>query len=237
MRSDHAQARPAEICILLSQHTNNKDRPLDDIALHVFEEQQSQGQAQRRILSPHRIESSVRLPSLALIQLCEQSRVTWTLTLGQSPYSNGLHVLARYTPRNPSSQLVIIPSRDRGLFSRDFTIQALAPPGTTVELERIRASLPFSQTVRGQLSSRNAGGHPGNPSHMLNPQYKLVIADTDGSGAPRLQTQTQKKMRLRIEVQGDRDLPWNVKLVYGNGSRVFESVPTPLHSPVHRPPE
>jgi hypothetical protein len=44
-----------------------------------------------------------------------------------------------------------------------------------VVLERVKASLPFSYTINGHLNSRNAGGHPGNPSHMINPQYKIVI--------------------------------------------------------------
>ena len=42
---------------MLSQHTTNKDRPLDDIALHVFEEHQSATSA--RVLHPQRAEATV----------------------------------------------------------------------------------------------------------------------------------------------------------------------------------
>lgn len=57
--------QPGEICILLSQHTTSKDRPLDDIALHVFEEQQAGGSSRSRVLHPHRVDSSVS-PSITV---------------------------------------------------------------------------------------------------------------------------------------------------------------------------
>lgn len=130
----------------------------------------------------------------------------------QSPYSNGLHVLVRFTPRRPNSDLTIIASRDRGIFQRDFTLQAFAPASTQLSLERVKASLPFSYTVNGHLNSRNAGGHPGNPSHMINPQYKVVIRPDNRI----------VKGVVRMVVQGDREIPWNIKLVWGNGARVTE---------------
>lgn len=59
--------QPGEVCILLSQHTTSKDRPLDDIALHVFEEQHagsgSGSSSRSRVLHPHRVDSSVSPPS------------------------------------------------------------------------------------------------------------------------------------------------------------------------------
>ena len=117
--------------------------------------------------------------------------------------------------------MIIIPSRDRGLFQRDFTLQALAPEGMTITLERIRASLPFSSIQKGQLSYRNSGGHPGNPSHMINPQYKVII----GPDATRTPTRTQASQtgrQVRMSINGDREVPWNIKLVWGNSARVFE---------------
>jgi hypothetical protein len=53
---------PEEVSIMLSQHTVNKDRPLDDIALHVFEEHQAGGSgSMTRVLHPQRAESAVSL--------------------------------------------------------------------------------------------------------------------------------------------------------------------------------
>jgi calpain-7 len=142
----------------------------------------------------------------------ESSPQFQTQLISKSPYSNGLHVLVRFTPRRPNSDLTIIASRDRGIFQRDFTLQAFAPSSTQLSLERVKALLPFSYTVNGHLNSRNAGGHPGNPSHMINPQYKVVIRPDTG----------KLKGVVRMVVQGDREIPWNVKLVWGNGTRVTE---------------
>lgn len=139
----------------------------------------------------------------------------------QSPYSNGLHVLARYTPRQANTDIIIIPSRDRGLFQRDFTLQTLAPGGMSITLDRIKASLPFSTIHKGQLSSRNSGGHPGNPSHMVNPQYKVVVGSDTASTRPRAQGSTTGR-QIWMSINGDREVPWNIKLVWGNGARVFE---------------
>ena len=214
--------RPQEICVLLSQHTTSKDRPLDDIALHVFEEQHAGGSSKGRVLHPHRVESSVRLPPR--IVPCSPLLLGKKLKV-QSPYSNGLHVLARYTPRQANADIIVIPSRDRGLFQRDFTIQALASAGVELSLERIKASLPFASVQKGQLSTRNSGGQPGNPSHMINPQYKITISD------PQTQTQQSRKpagagagagRHVRMSIHGDREVPWNVKLVWGSGTRIFE---------------
>ena len=71
------QPQPGEICILLSQHTTSKDRPLDDIALHVFEEQHAgagggsgRGSGSRsRVLHPHRVDSSVSPPCPTHVRL------------------------------------------------------------------------------------------------------------------------------------------------------------------------
>jgi calpain-7 len=47
---------------------------------------------------------------------------------------------------------------------------------------------------------------------MINPQYKVVIQPD---------TRIEKGV-VRMVVQGDREIPWNVKLVWGNGTRVTE---------------
>lgn len=81
----------------------------------------------------------------------------------------------------------------------------------------MKASLPFSSITKGQLSARNSGGHPGNPSHMLNPQYKVVVGPDTAVGSQR-----GARRQVRMSIYGDREVPWNVKLAWGNGSRVFE---------------
>ncbi|WRT65480.1 uncharacterized protein IL334_002423 [Kwoniella shivajii] len=138
-----------EIWILLSQHITSKDRPLDDIALHVFEEYGA-GSKLGRSVSP---------------EMADQ----------MSPYANDTHVLVRYRLRQSASSLLVIPARDRGNFQTGFTINVFASQGSVLSLERMSRTLPFSQAVSSSLNNRNAGGHPGHPTYNINPQYQVTI--------------------------------------------------------------
>ncbi|WWC68846.1 uncharacterized protein I206_102782 [Kwoniella pini CBS 10737] len=137
-----------EIWILLSQHITSKDRPLDDIALHVFEEHGHN--ATKKLIRPERADQT-------------------------SPYANDMHVLVRYSLRRSTASLLVISARDRGNYQTGFTLNAYASTGTSISLERISQRLPFSQVVSGSLNSRTAGGHPGHSSHILNPQYRVTF--------------------------------------------------------------
>lgn len=70
--------------------------------------------------------------------------------------------------------------------------------------------------VTSALTKRTAGGHPGYPLHFINPQYKLTV------GQPANGSASTKKSTLRLELQGAKDMAWNVKLLWGNGERVYE---------------
>ncbi|WWC60071.1 uncharacterized protein I303_102634 [Kwoniella dejecticola CBS 10117] len=172
-----------ELWLLLSQHITSKDRPLDDIALHVFEEY------------GHGTTGRIVRPEMA-----DQT----------SPYSNDMHVLVRYPLRRSASSLVVIAARDRGNYQTGFTLNAYAPAGTTLSLERVSQTLPFSQVVSGTLNSRNAGGHPGHPTHLLNPQYKVTLQNSQRGG----------KVDGRLILQGEKERAWNVKLLWGKGDLV-----------------
>jgi calpain-7 len=124
---------------------------------------------------------------------------------------------ARHTPRSPHSKLTILASRDRGFFQRDFTLQAFAPQGVSLNLERISSSFAFSQRLVGQLNTRNSGGHPGTPTHGLNPNYRCIVSP---SGTPGGRNKTEAS-EMRVVLHGDKEVAWNVKLVWG-GERVFE---------------
>ncbi|BEI82526.1 hypothetical protein CcaverHIS002_0303940 [Cutaneotrichosporon cavernicola] len=171
----------AEVWLLLSQHRNSKDVPLDDIALHVFRDHRSRvGADLSRLASPTH----------------EQ----------ENPYTNALHTLVRYPLREGQNVFSALPSRDRGLLQTGFTLRAFASPGTQLQLSRVGLTMPYTEEVRGALTKRTAGGHPGYPSHSKNPQYKLVL---------------ERKGTLRLELKGAAELAWNVKLLWG-GERVFE---------------
>ncbi|OCF58147.1 calpain-like protease palB/RIM13 [Kwoniella mangroviensis CBS 10435] len=175
-----------EIWILLSQHITSKDRPLDDIALHVFEEYDHGGKA-GRLIKPERADQT-------------------------SPYANDMHILVRYILRRSSSTILVIPARDRGNFQTGFTLNAFAAQGSTLTLERISQSMPFSQVISGSLNSRNAGGHPGYPTHLLNPQYKVMLRSPPRGG----------NIEGRITLQGEKERAWNVKLLWGKGELVYD---------------
>jgi calpain-7 len=108
-----------------------------------------------------------------------------------------------------------MPLRDRGLYRTDFTLQAFAPDDLSISLERISTTLPFSASIAGKLTSRNAGGHAGLPSWIDNPQFKLTVAAPQGlrrSGAD----------TLRVVLQGETEMAWNVKVLWGKGELVSE---------------
>ncbi|OCF34623.1 calpain-like protease palB/RIM13 [Kwoniella heveanensis BCC8398] len=179
----------SEIWLLLSQHVTSKDRPLDDIALHVFEDYEAGPRASgTRLVQPKQVDQA-------------------------SPYANSIHILTRYQLRRRSdSTLLVIPARDRGNFQTGFTLQALAPSGSTLSFERVSYTLPFSQSLSASLNSRNAGGHAGYPTHMINPQYSITVETPDRGS----------KADGRILLQGDKEVAWNVKLLWGKGELVSD---------------
>ena len=111
--------------------------------------------------------------------------------------------------------MIVAPARDRGIHKTSFTLQAFACKGSTINLERVSRSLPYGQTVAGSLTSRNSGGHSGLPSFMTNPQYALQV-EGNAAGPP--------KASLRILLIGEKSVPWQVAIIWGKGSRVFEYV-------------
>lgn len=49
---------------------------------------------------------------------------------------------------------------------------------------------------------------------MINPQYKVVVQPIKGKQAG--------SGVVRVALHGEKECPWNVKLLWGNGQRVFE---------------
>ncbi|ORY29529.1 hypothetical protein BCR39DRAFT_531983 [Naematelia encephala] len=192
--SDHMP----EIWILLSQHIVSKDRPMDDIGLHIFEEPES-------------------ALMLGKNQLGKMGALHPERTGVMSPYTNGLHLLVRYQLRHPRSSLLVVPSRDRGLYRTDFTLQAFAPSGTTMDLQRVSRTLAFSQTVTGELTSRNSGGHSGLSSWMSNPQYRFEVLPRAAAKV------TQQAGQVKVMLCGDKSLAWNVKILWGRGELVYSA--------------
>ena len=90
-----------------------------------------------------------------------------------------------------------------------------ATENLSLNLERIVNSLPFSLSLQGSLTTRNGGGHAGLPSWMDNPQYKVVLSQNPD-------TRGNAKGKLQLAIRGDKNLAWNVKLLWGSGELVYE---------------
>jgi calpain-7 len=144
------------------------------------------------------------------------------LTHMQSPYSNARHVLYRHTVRSTNvTHLLITPSRDRGLSRSDFTLHALGADGSSLSLDRMSNTLPFSQTVSGSLGARSAGGHAGCASYGSNPQYRITVVDAPSSGQVGT-VEKREKGQVRMQVGGQGEGPWNVKMLWSEGGLVHE---------------
>lgn len=93
-----------------------------------------------------------------------------------------------------------------------FTLNVFAPASISLSLDRISRTLPFTQRILGNLTDRSAGGHPGWPTHMTNPQYKVIVRPGEG----------KNEISGRIVLHGEKDVPWNAKLIWGKGQLVYE---------------
>jgi hypothetical protein len=65
----------------------------------------------------------------------------------QNPYANGLHTLVRFPLRQGENALNAVASRDKGTAQTGFTLRAFASPGVVLDMTRVAANLPFSETV------------------------------------------------------------------------------------------
>jgi calpain-7 len=90
----------------------------------------------------------------------------------------------------------------------------------TSKVNRVECKKKFSRIQRqvdGTLTVKNAGGNYTYPTFMVNPQYHLHIH------AER-QTGPQSSLRAKVELilQGHREIPLNMIVVWSQGERIFE---------------
>ncbi|KAL7419785.1 cysteine protease [Cryptotrichosporon argae] len=170
-----------EVWLLLSQHIVSKDRPLEDVALHVR-------------------------PRIA-------AKSSQSIEDSSTPYANALHTLVRHRVRGGAADLTVTPIRDGGIHDLAFTLSAFASAGSVVSLDRDVVSLPFSQTVSGQMYASRAGGNHAFPTYHRNPQYKLSVPTP---------TRGEDATTLRVALAGQGEAAWNAKVVWGGGGQVFE---------------
>jgi calpain-7 len=76
--------------------------------------------------------------------------------------------------------------------------------------------------ISGGFTSKNAGGSPGQPTFVINPQYHLRIHPENVAGSKG--TGRVKKSQLQLFVQADRRTPVNVLALWSQGQRIGEHV-------------
>ncbi|CAE6350565.1 unnamed protein product, partial [Rhizoctonia solani] len=71
--------------------------------------------------------------------------------------------------------------------------------------------------VKGNFTSKSAGGNASFPTFMNNPQYRVHIGDGATGG-------TRGRVLVKLTAEGARILPLNMKLVWSGGKRVSDVV-------------
>ncbi|KAL0577695.1 cysteine protease [Marasmius crinis-equi] len=71
----------------------------------------------------------------------------------------------------------------------------------------------ISTKISGSFTNKNAGGNPTYPSFMFNPQYHLHIPK---------QAMVKKKAHVAIAMEGSRELPMQIMVVWSVGQRITE---------------
>ncbi|KDQ56387.1 hypothetical protein JAAARDRAFT_310571 [Jaapia argillacea MUCL 33604] len=151
----------------------------------------------------------------------------------EGTYTNSPHALVRTTIQgstlssSTSSALNIIASYEGQVPDVGYTITAYSS-SANIQWAEDPAAPPFSKTIEGTLTTKNSGGNCTFPSFMTNPQYHLRIHPSttpSTSRSPVAGSQRGKtKSRIGLSVEGGRDLPLNVVVVWSSGERITELV-------------
>ena len=127
-------------------------------------------------------------------------------------YTNSTHVLVRtrVSRTHISGILSVSASFDRSVNDSDvgFTITAYSA-GAQLAWDKTLYRPPYTKTVEGAFTSKNAGGQPAYPTFMNNPQYRLKLGST-GDG------------NVSINMTAGKELPLHIDIVWASGERVYE---------------
>ncbi|KII95574.1 hypothetical protein PLICRDRAFT_34480 [Plicaturopsis crispa FD-325 SS-3] len=151
-------------------------------------------------------------------------------------YISSMHVLARTRIEPSSKSISVTASYDGPYDDVGYTITAYSASANIAwsrNLDDLR--MPFKTKVRALLTGKNSGGNATFPSYMMNPQYHLRVLAEAGQG-PKVRESLVEKGNTRgtgsfrkakvqevaFTLQGPRDVPLNVTVVYSQGERVNE---------------
>ncbi|KAH7925291.1 cysteine proteinase [Leucogyrophana mollusca] len=130
-------------------------------------------------------------------------------------YTNDTHVLVRTRAEQTSGALGLLACYDGPSEEVCFTVTAYS--SRKISWDTTIPSPPYTAKIDGTLTSKNAGGNCTHPTYMVNPQYHLQI-HPDQKGAQYAGT----KAGVVFAVQGPRDMPLNITVVWSSGERTVE---------------
>ncbi|KAH8115292.1 cysteine proteinase [Phellopilus nigrolimitatus] len=231
-----------ELCVLLTRHVVDKRHEGEFIAMHAVELDELAGEEGQGVGAGVDLALKVRLfGSWFCLSL-----FPWELTAvgAQGTYTSSTHTLTRLTLTDPVAQIALVASYDGRYADVCFTVQAFS---VDAPLEWVTKSggAAYERVIEGAFSARSAGGNTTYPTFMNNPQYRLRLqpdrlstsSSSRGSssrtlasreGATRA-TGKASKTFLRLVVEGPRNVPLNVMLVWRSeiesGERVIQLSP------------
>ncbi|KAG7091220.1 hypothetical protein E1B28_010271 [Marasmius oreades] len=136
-------------------------------------------------------------------------------------YTNSPHILARlpisrsYLSEQSSAILSISVLYDGQLTTEvGYTISVYAKSHLKLTWGKRPETTMFVETIPGSFNNRTAGGNPTYPSFMFNPQYHLRLSPERAS--------VRTKGRVMLTVEGSKDLPMQIMVVWSQGQRIIE---------------
>uniref|UniRef100_A0A0W0FBM1 Calpain catalytic domain-containing protein n=1 Tax=Moniliophthora roreri TaxID=221103 RepID=A0A0W0FBM1_MONRR len=180
------------------------------------------------LLSRHVTDSRKTTEFIALNVQLEDDAVGQSIIFGddhttskKSKYTNSPHALARVQvplSQLSSSTILSISACYEGASATDvaYTITVYAGGKAVVDWEPMSQTVMYRQRLTGSLTTKNAGGNSTYPSFMVNPQYHLRIDPPDNAAA------RSSKAHVAVTMEGNKDLPMHVMLVWSQGQRVIE---------------
>ncbi|EJD08078.1 cysteine proteinase [Fomitiporia mediterranea MF3/22] len=188
-----------ELWILLSRHIVDKQHAGEFIAVHAIQLEQEEA---RREVGTASADLDVK-----------------------GTYTSNTHSLIRLSVIGSTSRVAIVASYDGPHADVCFSVQAFCDSADLIWAVQPRRSA-YERSIEGAFSSRNAGGNCTYSTFMNNPQYRLRLYP-DSRGSVTNQSGVMERMRrslVRLIVEGPRNIPLNVMLVWRTEAEAKERV-------------
>ncbi|KAL5521398.1 hypothetical protein ACEPAG_9324 [Sanghuangporus baumii] len=191
-----AMRQEHELWVLLTRHIVDKHRSGEFIALHVVQVEQEETGGDNGAVN-----AALGLKGL---------------------YTSSTHTLTRLTVTGPQARVAVIASYDGPYTDVYFSVRVYCDSAELAWIDHPRKTA-YERLIEGTFSSRNSGGNSTYPTFMNNPQYWLRlhpedIADQAGS------VEKMRKGTVRLTVEGQRDVPLNVMLIWRSAEQSRERV-------------